>query len=235
MLKSRQQQIPGGFSYFQPETGWNAPAWLTWEKLVDAVIKHRTANPRFNLPIDRPTVDFHVELFNVEKLRSMPGTGHFLLAVAESPPGAAPVFSVPPRRADGVVAKLKRHIANTTAGISLYIEWFGNEPVKIPIAEARAAVCLKCPKHVDGNLAEKFSEAAAKELKTVLGMLNDMEFKTSVDEKLKICSACNCPMKAKVWSPIDLILKHIRPEAKKVLWEKCWITAEEIALTLAAR
>ena len=118
-------------------------------------------------------------------------------------------------------------ISNATAGIGLYLEWFGEgRPVDQLTAESRAATCIGCPKHVKGNILQRFNDFAAKEIMAVFGILNDFNLKTSRDDQLAICDACDCPMKAKVWSPIEIIKKHIRPEAEAALWDQCWIRKE---------
>jgi hypothetical protein len=47
--------------------------------------------------------------------------------------------------------------------------------------------------------------------------------KTDLDHALNICQACLCPLKLKVHVPLDLIRKHLSPQAKSALDTHCWI------------
>ena len=57
----------------------------------------------------------------------------------------------------------------------------------------------------------------------LMEILKDQKLQTSLDPYLGICEACECPMRAKVWSPVDVILKHIQPEEVEKLDPGCWI------------
>lgn len=235
-LKSRRTFPPGGFYYFQPQTQFQTTPGLTFDQAVAELIKHRLANPRFNLPTDTETVANELDEFTCVRIAQNPN-------YCTGTPGTVLPFPQPPKssfRQDlgGVVAGAAKYVQNTMAGIALYAEWFGSSrPVAKEEAERRASICLSpdfkwmkdgkemtgCPRHVQGNIAQRFNAEAADEIMKIMGILKDMNLKTPHDDKLGICDACDCPMKAKVWSPVYLILKHLRPEAKARLWEKCWI------------
>lgn len=134
----------------------------------------------------------------------------------------------------GRVSKLPRHsslarsVLNVAAGASTIAEMFGaSGPVEKSLAEARAGCCLSCPKHREKtNLLDFFTAPAAAAIRKMLAMVKDMDLTTSQDEKLDFCSACDCPMKLKVWAQRDHVLAHIPQESKEDLWEKCWIRKE---------
>jgi hypothetical protein len=60
-----------------------------------------------------------------------------------------------------------------------------------------------------------------------LGIVKDLELKTDYDDELKVCTACGCPMKGKVWARLEHILKHIPADDKAALDPGCWILGEE--------
>lgn len=224
MLISRRTFPPGGYQYFQPQTGWSARPGATFDEVVRELIHHRMANPRFNLSTDFDTVANELDEFTCIRLAFNPNYC--------THGNAPPFLSVPPpqpqsagHQSENAAAGVKKYARNTAAGIGLYLEWFGTgKPVNKEEAEKRAALCVQCPKHVKGNFMQRFNQLAATEIMTVFGILNDLELHTSKDSQLALCDPCDCPVKAKVWSPLDIILKHLRPEAKAGLWEKCWMT-----------
>ncbi len=77
-LKNRQNQIPGGFKFYQAETGWNAPDWRSFETIVLALIDHRRGNPyllkKHGWAIEHAAVAFEVDAYNA-KLCQANGTG----------------------------------------------------------------------------------------------------------------------------------------------------------------
>lgn len=229
MLISRRTFPPGAWSYFQPHTNWQAPPGLTFDQVVDAIIKHRRANPRFGLSTDRAAVETELDEYTCLRLGNDP-------AYCASSLARGPEKKVPsPLRlgaGKGVVAAAVKTVANTVAGIGLYLEWFGNGgPVSLKLAEERAKVCAKCPEN-DRQLSifQHFTAAAAGELMKIMGALSDMHLEVANQAELGVCKACDCPMKAKVWSPLGIVLNHLRPESKSSLDKDCWILSEEKSL-----
>jgi hypothetical protein len=109
------------------------------------------------------------------------------------------------------------------------MDWFGEgKPVESTVAERRAAVCADCPMNdrKAKNILESFTVAAAKEIMAIFSALNDLNLHTSQDNKLKVCQACDCPLKAKVWAPLHIIKKHLSEERFDRLHASCWIRHE---------
>lgn len=227
-LKNHQDAIPGGFQFFQPETNWTAPSWMIWPQLRDAIIQHRTANPRFNLATNIGVVEAEMDFFNARRLESMPGTAHFL--TPGTPVSAAPPNFPKPQRLARSVAAVKRY----GVGIGVVAEMFGDdmEAVAPEVAEARAAICAgssdatKCPKNIRGNLLQRFTQEVVKGIQTTLSIVKEMELETSLDAKLGTCSACECPLPFKVQVPMDHILKNTTAETMAKFDPRCWILAK---------
>lgn len=229
MLRSRRLFPPGGFAYFQPQTSWAAPSGATFDEVVNALINHRQSNPRFNLPTDRDTVAMELDEFTCLRIGNDP---NYCVTVG-GPEKKAHSPSLPGAGAS-VVAAAGKYIKHTTAGIGLYLEWFGQAgPVAVEQAERRAAVCLACPQNnTKLSIAQHFNQIVASNLMKVMGMLNDMSLHTSNEDKLGVCEACSCPTASKAWSPLGIILNHLRPESKAALDQRCWITSEEKSLEI---
>lgn len=221
MLKSRTKWPPGGWKFIQRETGWTLPAGLDWHHSVLAIISHRAANPRFQVSTDYNTVADELDAYQCARLGNDPV---WCVSPEISNFSARPL---PPRQSGGEnAAGAGKFVKNTGAGIALWVEWFGKgKPVSQDEAESRAKICLQCPRHVRGNMVQRFSKAAVNEIVGVFEIMNDLALQTPYDAQLNICDACDCPMRAKVWCPADIIKSHLRPEAELLLWEKCWLKA----------
>jgi hypothetical protein len=197
-----------------------------FEQVVTAIIKHRNANRQYKLATDSDVVADQLDDYTCCRLKNNRSW------CADSPP--AP-FTVPlPKlslRAEAreSVAGGARFLANTSAGIKLWIDWFGEgQPVPVEIAEKRAKVCVKCPLNdKKGNVLEWFTGLAAREIMAIFSALNDLDLHTSMDNDLKICQACDCPLKAKVWAPLSIIKKHLSSERFNQLDPGCWIRHEQ--------
>lgn len=228
-LKSRYRSIPCGWVFLQPQTNRKFKEH-GFTELVQAVINHRKANPQHKLPTDKYTVEVELDSYLANVCLSNPKWTRFATTGEPQPiiQSFSPKAWSPQQllaRAGSAVGVAKTHIRNTVAGIGLYVEWFGKggEPVSKEEAARRAALCTQCPKQVDGDFVQRWNRATGYEIMTVLSILKDLDLSTPHDDNLKICDACDCPMKAKVWSPLDIIRKHLRPEAEAKLWDKCWI------------
>lgn len=222
-MKSRHNHPPGGWMFYQPETGWTAPAWQSFDSLVALVVQHRKANAgRFpQLSQDRGTVETEVDAYNAERMKSIDGGMAFVADGGSAPPGF-PTSHLPRQSVGQLVAGVK----NAIAGIGLWMEWFGDDPVSQELATVRASTCLRCPLNIRGDILQRFNAATGKQLLEIFAGMKKQNMATAFDDQLGVCGACDCPLKAKVWAPIDLINKHLRPEAREKLWAECWMCKE---------
>lgn len=226
MLKSRTTWPPGGWQFFEPSTGWRSPKGLTFDQTVSAIIKHRLANRQYKLATDSDVVAQQLDDFTCARLKNDKAW------CVDSPPTG---FTVPlPKRslraeAKESVAGGARYLSNASAGIKLWIDWFGEgKTVSQDVAERRAAICAECPLNdKKRKILDWFTATAAREIMAIFSALNDLNLKTSKDEQLKICMACDCPMKAKVWAPMPMIKKHLSQERFNALAANCWIRHEQ--------
>src|SRR4051812_45477601 len=67
-LKNRQAFPPGGFQYFQAETGWNMPGGKTFVDAVAAIITHRQGNPRFGLSVKEDEVAGQLDTYTCHRI-----------------------------------------------------------------------------------------------------------------------------------------------------------------------
>jgi hypothetical protein len=111
------------------------------------------------------------------------------------------------------------------AGTKALATWWlkhGGEKVPQAVADSRAAVCADCPQNIDRVDCAGCTLAGIRDL--LVRTVGDV--KTASDEKLRVCKVCLCENKAKVWLPIDAIMRSISPEQMTNLPASCWIKKE---------
>jgi hypothetical protein len=183
------------------------------------IIKHRLANPaaiaKYHLSVNPVQVGNELEQYN--RLRLGLPTQPSPKSV---PPASQPQMS---GAVQGAVAAVKK----IAAGAALLMDWeeSGLPPVAPEVSEARAAICATCPKNESGkSLTEYFTVPLSNLIKRRYERLEQMSLKTSHDAKLSVCQACLCPLRLKCHSPIEIILKHLKPAQRAELDPRCWIT-----------
>src|SRR5579859_688710 len=214
---SRSQFPPGGWEFYQPQTGWKPPTpkSSTFDQTVQLVIRHRLANPaitdKHKLSLDVVAVGNELETYTRLRLGLAPMGAASV--PKPMPPPASPSLS---EAAQGAVAAVKK----IASGAALLLEWeqSGLPPVPAEVAEQRASVCDGCPKNpVEKPFSHFFTEPAAENIKARLSRLHSLNLKTSHDANLNVCTACLCPLPLKVWAPMELILKRLKPEQRAEL------------------
>lgn len=222
-LKNRNVQVPNGFKYHQAETGWNAPAWASFDTIVKALMSHRQANPflarKNKWATDYNGVAFDVDTYNAKICQSH-GWFDFIIEASPDPPKWTPQ----PFEWSGAAGSVKR----TTAGVKLVMDWLGGGMTAVAPdkAEARATVCVACPLNGDPNWIQKLDAVAAEGVKHLVELKNDLKLQTSHDAALHTCQACDCHLPLKVWAPIDVIRDNMNAETKARLDQKCWVLHE---------
>ncbi len=224
-LLNRLRQIPNGFVFTQPQTGWDAVKVLgkhpSFDRLVDALVAHRKGNPwvchKHQLVTDRLAVAEEVDLYNA-KICLANGWTDFIVNTEASPPKYLPQLP----EGGGAVAAVKR----VAVPVKLAIEWFGNDllPVEVTLAEKRALICSKCPKNdPDPTLFQRIGAVAAEKLRKLIEFKHNLSLRTSVDDKLHTCSSCDCHLPLKIWTPLKHVLAITSEETKAKLHPDCWI------------
>jgi hypothetical protein len=216
-LRSRDKFPPGGFRFYQPETNFSPPPWLSFHDTVAAIVSHRHHNPhqakQFAWSLDFNAVADELDLFNA-KVALESGWYDFIqgAGVPENPK------PLPPRTRSPLSGTA------VAAGAKSLLDWtIDGEIVPTGVAEGRAALCAQCPVNRKGTLADWFTEKAANLIQRQFEIRAARELKTGSDEHLGLCDACGCPLKLKVFAPLRVIQKYLSPEVEAKLWEKCWI------------
>lgn len=220
---SRTQFPNGGWQFYQPQTGWSNPMPMayTFDRTVQEIIKHRLENgaitARHNLRTDFAGVAEELENYTRARI-GMPLIG------AQSAPKPNPQQPLP-QVVVGAVEGLKR----TAYGVAPLIEWLssGGQAVATELSAKRAGICAGCPRNQPPDWTKFFTVKASEMIKAELERRADLKLSTPFDNKLGICTACLCPMQLKVHTPLDIILKHLKPEIRSDLDGRCWILHQD--------
>jgi hypothetical protein len=196
------------------------PKAYTFDRTVQEIIKHRLGNPamivKHKLSVDTVTVGNELE--NYTRLRlGQPQIG-------EGVPKQNPQQPLPPVVV-GAVEGLKR----TAYGAAPLIEWLssGGQAVATELSSKRAGICAGCPRNEPPDWSKFFTVKASEMIGAEIQRRNDLKLSTPFDDKLGLCTACLCPMKLKVHTPLEIILKHLRPEIRAELDPRCWILSQD--------
>lgn len=225
MLRNRNNFPPGGFPYFQAETGWSATLYIGFDAVVSEIISHRRANPRFKLPTDRATVEHTLEQYTVARLQSIPGGQAYLIEGSPAPPPGS--FTPPPQRRPPAAAVANK-VDQIKTGVGTLMSWLGSglKPVDQATAERRAKICTTCPLNQPSGTFS-LSPAIGEAVKLMMQARAELRLSTSHDAKLETCEACLCHLKTKVFVPIEYVWKNMKPEVAAALDPGCWILSEK--------
>ena len=221
-LRDRNKFPPGGFRYYAPQTNFSITPWVSFDVAVQQIIAHRRANPYQcqvnNWSLDPMIVADELDAFNTNVCKQMNWDAYITEGGPETGDPKAQSHQ-----------SLSSRAAQLAAGIKTIAAWElgGGNVVKREVANARAKICAACVKNEQGDLSTFFTEQAARLIRLQLETKNNMKLHTDFDPLLGLCSACGCVCKLKVWAPLDIIRKEMKPEVKAALAGNCWVLTEQ--------
>jgi len=108
-------------------------------------------------------------------------------------------------------------------GAATLAEWIGDggHTVDRELAQGRADICLKCPKH---NNNFSWAEPVANAIKRQMELKNHLMLRVNGERQLHVCGVCECPMRLKIWLP----LRRVLPELHEIndYDPSCWLLNE---------
>ena len=126
-------------------------------------------------------------------------------------------------------------LAAVASGAKTLVQWVvsGAEAVPQEQAEARAQVCAACDRNTFNQPQSKgtswtdwFTIPVSHEITAQLQKRKDMKLATSVDDQLKVCSSCLCPIPLKVHLKLEAFLPRMSKQVFELLAPQCWIRSE---------
>jgi hypothetical protein len=222
-LKNRWQSPIGGFMFTEPTTGAQLNGW-GFDALVSEIVAHRRLNPRFNLPTDPNVVAQELDLQNAMRMQATRGGDLYIM---QDGGGGGVNFTPPPRR--NLAARVAATGGRLGSGISVLADWLGDGAQTVPPeqANARAAICAKCPQNKPGDWTTWFTAPAAAFIKTQLEHRKQMKLTTPDGDKIAMCQACGCQLHLKVHVLLPYIKSKLSADMQSKLDPACWILAEK--------
>jgi len=227
-LRNPNKQIPGGLKFRQPETGWDSTKALapmpSLRALAQALIDHRKANGHLaklhGWKMSLEEVEFELDQYNA-KICIDHGWKDF---VATNVGEVIPPKSLPSLQQ--MAHNVAQGVAAARVGAQTLASWFGEggRPVEKAEGERRASICATCPQNGRGDWTRWFTTPVSNLIRRQIEFGQSINLSTSVDPQLGVCEACQCPLRLKVWVPMQHILKETTEETKKKLDARCWIT-----------
>lgn len=234
-LIDRNRQIPNGLRFYQPETQWNSQKAVgqfpSFSILTQALMRHRQGNPalvaKYNWATDEASVGNEVDAYNAMICMSMGWTKFIVQGGGFEPaPKSQPLSQIDPRQLNAAAGRVRK----IWSGVRITNDWIDSGEPAVPseVSAARAAICAECPINGKGDFTTWFTIPAAESIKRQIQKVSERNLSTPSDEKLNICTACLCPLKLKVHTPIHFIKPHTSEEVLADLRKnpKCWIVSE---------
>ncbi len=222
-LKSHTKWIPGAFQVLHAEAGMVKPFAGSFTEAVNFETSFRKKNPALvaknNWSLDPDDIANDVDAYNAQRMVAG-GWLNFVDMEGQSPP------------AGGAARSSLGAVAAEVSGLAVYRELFQGKsvPVAHEEAERRAAICVVCPvNNTKLTFKQRFVAHVAKGLMELVGIMHDLDLKTSRDKELGTCDACECPMFAKVHVALPTIITHLKPDQRAKLHSSCWIAAPPLA------
>lgn len=222
-LKSRTKFPPREFQLLLPEVGMQTALHGSFNEMVDAFSHIVQRNPgfaqKYHWPTDRIGQENFVDERNAIRLLKSGYTDFVDLS------GSIPDISPDLKKNWRDVA------AAAVVGAKSYLEMVGptGQFVARELAERRAGICVECPLNDSkGGLARYFVQTTSRGIMAFFGAMKEMDLSTQMDDKLGVCTACLCPMRAKVWFGLDTILRQMPADTfdKLSRFPKCWLLTE---------
>ncbi len=226
-LKNPDGQIPNGLRWTQAETGWDSTKMLgtypSMASLTRAVIAHRQGNP-WLVSKHQWSTDYDEVLKEMRDYNAQICLAHGwtkFINTDEQPPPQVKKKLLSLLAGSPSVAGAR----NIAAGVGVLLDWLGDggKAVEPALSEKRAAICAGCEKNGKGGITSYFTKPIAEKIRQQLEIRDDLQLRTSFDDKLGVCESCMCPLKLKSHVPLDFILEHTSDETMAAFVDGCWI------------
>ncbi|HEU4344047.1 MAG TPA: hypothetical protein VFU31_21030 [Candidatus Binatia bacterium] len=123
------------------------------------------------------------------------------------------------------IVRSARHAA---VGSKIIIDWLGSggQPVAQELAQARADVCLQCPKNQEGHFVAKLTAFVAKAIHDQRREKLRMGLRVNGEDRIHTCSVCSCHLPLKLFVPYDVIAARTLESEWKEFPDFCWVLKE---------
>lgn len=236
-LRSRNEFPPGGFQFVEPRIPqWKPPSGASFQRVVQSIQQLRQGNPwlvtEHKKSTDPNEIANELDEYNAARLIAA-GHDHFVTDGVGATTYRSQTSFLRPQRIQRAALAVGESVNKAAVGVGALVEWVGDDmrPVEQAKSEARAAICVDCPRNdKDHNWLSKVGEWAKKILEQVMP---EFDAKTSLDEQLRRCDVCDCALRLKVHIPPNHLKTITDEKTLKALsavrtrsGKPCWIATE---------
>lgn len=226
-LKNRQSQIPNGLFFYLPQTRWRSRPG-SFQDIVQQLKRHLSGNPglaqKLGWSLDDAYIEDVVDRFNAAVCEKMGWREYYTSSEGHPPP--KPQAPTP----------LLAPVLAAAVGANTLKDWFGAgmKPVPAEVSTERGNICAgdpndpttRCPKNQPGDWTSFFTVPASEFIRRQMNKRDEIHASTPFDPWLNVCTACYCPLKLKVHTPIEHIKARMPDFVKADLDPRCWVLRE---------
>jgi len=224
-LKDRNKQTPGGHQFYDPVLKYRPRPWASLDEIAQGLLQARLGNPGLTQQnawsTDINVVTNEVDAAIAKHCQQMGWRDFYTDDAGPGGDQAQPSNFQRPQNLR-LLQKLKNVAANNP--IVDFIK-SKDEAVSPEIASVRAKICLSCPHNQQvKSLLDIFTTTASEAIRKSLEKLRGWNLDVPESEQLGVCGICSCPLKLKVFFPLERIKSKMSNEVREQLPEWCWIT-----------
>jgi len=226
-LKDRNKQTPGGHKFYDAILKYRARPWASVEEIAAGLIAARKANPaltqQHGWSTDENAVRNEVDEAIALHCQQM-GWNNF---IADTPIGGAPPNFQQPRKP--LNQRFLGRVKSVVAASPVMVEFIASkeEAVPIKLATERSEICVACPfNEKPKSLLDLFTTSASEAIRKSLETLRGWNLDVPDSDKLGVCNRCLCPLKMKIFMPINRIRAKLSEDVREQLPDYCWIIKE---------
>lgn len=122
---------------------------------------------------------------------------------------------------------LSDKVKNISGGVSTLSDWVGSDCIVVSqeTAQTRTNICLSCEFNQKGSFV---TESMAKTIRETMKVKKSLGLRTQGIKGLKSCQKCLCYLPLKIWTPIDIVRRHMNPGEFESFPGHCWQVTEKI-------
>lgn len=234
-LKNRQLQIPNGLTFYLPALKWSAPRGISFNAICDQLERVVRSNPalaqQHQWPTDRNGIEDWVDLYNATVCARMGWDKYIHNDGGYTVPKAGAPHQLETLQSLKDAAARAKALVSGAKTLTEYLD-SGDPVVGLGLAIKRATVCSGCPANEAGDLTKWFTVPASEYIRRQLEKAQARKLETPRDDDLHICTACSCPLKLKIWIPIEWIRKNKiegQDQKMRLANDQCWVLNEATA------
>lgn len=228
-LKDRNKQTPGGHKFYDPILKYRSQPWASIDQIAQGLVQARLGNPaltqQHGWSTEISAVTNEVDQTIARQCQQM-GWGQYIVDDIPQQGGEAMPPNFPRRQLPQSQRFLGARLRNVAVAAPMIVDFIKskNEAVPIEVATQRANVCRTCVYNEKPNsLLDIFTTTASEAIRKGVETMRGLKLELPNSDELGVCSRCSCPLKLKLFFPIERIREKLSTDIQAELPDYCWI------------